>query len=163
MIIGRLWFLTTCASPYGTPSRLGSWHAPGCVIQERQCENVQDGNHSPFISQKRYNIPSAIFFSLEAKSIIHPNTGELYKGMNSGRKGSRGAAYHSLPSGTQWSMSFPHATYTHALPRSLKVLSHCSISWKSRISSSQSGPGGDEAPSMYFLNCNCLNTVLLYL
>lgn len=55
------------------------------------------------------------------------------------------AAFFILPSGPQWFMSLPHAEHTHLLLRSPCVSSLYSISSKSRISSSKSGPGEHQA------------------
>lgn len=65
------------------------------------------------------------------------------------------------PLALQWFLSLPHAKYmslphtkhNHSFSRSLNISSHESTNWKSRISSSKSGAGVDEA-----LGYNSLST-----
>ena len=95
-----------------------------------------------------------LFVRSKVNNSIPHFKGESYtKEWVPGERDNLEAACHSLPSGTQWSMSFPHVKYAYPLPRSLNVLFHCSISSKSRISPSKSGSGKIKPLRFTFIFC----------
>lgn len=169
VIIGRLWCLATWASPQDS---LMTWQLACSRMSDlreivRECPRWKPQSFYNLTSEEIWHPFCYILFirSKVSKSIPHSKGGVIQKHEFQETGTTGGHLRGCISQSTLWhpminvlstcKIHFP-------VPRSLKVSSHYSISSKSRISLSKSGPDGDEVHQMYFLSCNSLNIVLLY-
>ena len=133
----------------GHPYFLAPWAAPlvGSLPSESEgAKEGEKGSVQAFCHLSSSPITFAIFSWLEACLLLIQPSGRGFQQCSTGKWGSLGPFPRLLPPvWPQWLMSLPPAEHAHSLPGSPVILSHYSISSKSRILSSKPGPGGDEA------------------